>query len=92
MEVKTIPKINFQELTILPTKEVVKTNSSAVSIIVQTPHKGEVVINYQEKDIPMFGADRVNDREGSNIIADLLRLQSEAEHYLLEKWVKSKTQ
>lgn len=46
---KTIQKINLQDITKLPVKEVCKTDGVGELITIDTPHKGKIYIDYKEE-------------------------------------------
>ena len=75
--------------TNLPVSEVAKAGYSASSLIVQTPHKGEVIIEIKKIHHPMFGGDTETEKTTQEIISELLLLQREARDYLFENWINT---
>ncbi len=84
-------KVSFQNFTLLPVKEVVKSGSIGNAITVKTPHKGEVIIDYQTEERVGFIFTRIEKREKSvtDIAMRLQDLEQEAKIYLLKKWLKN---
>lgn len=74
--------------TRLPVSEVVKAGYSYSSLIVQTPHKGEVVIELKDIHRPMFGGDTETEKSLQTLIIELHTLEREAVDYLLTEWLK----
>lgn len=84
---KTIATTSFQEFTSLPVKEVVRADSVAKAISVETP-MGVQVINYQETAHSMFGANRTIEVEADKIIRKLSALERESKELLLNNWLE----
>lgn len=78
-------KINFQSITKLPLRELVKMNGIGSAILIQTPNKGEVAIDTQK--VGGFFSRKVTERTVSEIGAEIQDLEREAKNYLLDKWI-----
>lgn len=74
--------------TKLPVSEIVKAGYSASSLLIKTPHKGEVVIEIKERVGSLFGGTRELEKHTLSLIGELVTLENEACDYLLEKWLK----
>ena len=83
----TIQKTDFQSFTRLPLKEIIKGGSEGTAVVVQTPHRGEVIIEYKRISRPLLGADNSVDVEAKAIIRDLMNLEDESLTYLLNEWM-----
>lgn len=82
---------NLCDFTKLPVHEVAKDSSSNICLIVDTPHKGEVVIEYKkEVSGGLFAGPRIEDKLASEIIARLYNLEKESKEFLLDEWVLQK--
>ena len=74
-------KINFQNLTKLPVRELLRADSSGGSLFVKTPHKGEVAI-----DLRYDGMFSVHDKLTNDVVGELQKLEYDAKEFLLAKW------
>lgn len=87
----TMQRLGFNQITKLPISEVVKPDSIGVTLIVETPHKGEVLIDYKTPETVGFIFTHTENREtrGEEIIKKLYTLEAEAKEFLLDKWLSS---
>lgn len=80
-------KINLQEMTDLPLKEIVVITSSNNKILVQTPHKGEVELKLTDIHYPfLFGSVTQTERDLGEIIGQIRILENESYKFLIKKW------
>lgn len=80
---EAIQKINFQNFTKLPIKELVKTDKEHNEIVVETPHKGQVII-------PMIeGWLFKTEKDAEDIVYQLKTLEYEAMKFLLDNWIST---
>ena len=84
---EAINKISFQEFTRLQTREVVKADSMATAILVKTPHRGEVGVEYKEISRPMFGADNSVEKQTIEVIRELVKLEDDSTEHLFKEWL-----
>lgn len=73
----------------LPVSEIVKAGYSATSLLVQTPHKGDVIMEIKDIHHPFFGGDTETEKTTLKLIAELQGLENEAMNYLLDKWIET---
>ena len=78
-------RVHIGDLTELPARIVEKQESIGCAIIVQTPHKGEVVIDYDRK----HWIQGVTAQLPSDIVDQLRVLERETYRHLFDAWKKS---
>lgn len=76
-----LPKINLQDFTKLPLKELIKAENMGTEITVNTPHKGTVLIPTKEGWLFKTEVD------GKDIVSQILILEREAKEFLLDQWL-----
>ncbi len=76
--------MHIAELTSLPAVVIEKQESIGAAIKVLTPHRGEVIIDYDE----LHWIQGTRARFPSEIAAQLRALEREAKEYLFEQWCK----
>lgn len=82
----TVSKFDLQQITRLPLVEIVNPNASGNILIVRTPHKGSVNIEYKEET--GFFTRSLKDKLFGKVIQEIRELEIEAKDYLLERWLK----
>ena len=76
-------KLEYTDFTWLPLKELVKTGSTEVDLVVITPHKGAVVITTKQHG---FFVDK--DTSSTKILSEIKTLQAEATRFLVNEWLE----
>lgn len=84
---QTMKQISLKEVTRLPIVELVKTDGVGKCVIVKTPHKGNVHIDYQE-EVGFFTRQN-KEKLFTNIVARILTLEEESKAYLLQEWINT---
>lgn len=75
--------INLSEFTRMPAVEIARGDSVGRALHIQTPHKGEVVLDYHEQ-----GIFREKNKDMELLVSKIRNLEWEAKEYLLSKWLK----
>ena len=78
-------RINLQGATKLPLVEVQKTDGIGELIIVETPHKGQVKIDYKEETGWITKTNK--DKIFGEVLGEIQKLEYEAKEYLLQEWL-----
>lgn len=88
MQAQIKPHISYEKITKLPVDEIVKADRVGGGIIVSTPHKGNIFIDF--KEVTGFFTRRVIERPFGDILAEIQKLDDEAKEFLLDKWLEKK--
>lgn len=82
--------MDFQNFTQLRVSTIEHAGSIGFDVIVETPHRGRVVIDSQRLHHPfLFGSTTQTGKGGNEIISEIVRLEEEAKDFLLKKWLGS---
>lgn len=79
--------LGYKDVTKLPVKVFERVNNSKRTIVVLTPHKGEVLIEEDELSRTMFGANARIDRDTEDVLRQIGRLEREAREFLFNEWL-----
>jgi len=75
----TVPTLLFQEIIRLPYKIIERENSAGKMLIIETPHKGAVTIDFQETHYPfLFGSVKTIDKTTTQLFRELRKLEEQA--------------
>lgn len=82
--------MDIQKLTKLPISVIEIAGKTTQSIIVITPHKGNVAIELKDTHYPfLFGSVTQTDKSIEEIIGKIRDLEIESFHFFIDKWLKS---
>ena len=80
-------QIDLQQYTKLPLKIISVANISIPSVIITTPHSGEITLELKEsKGGGLFGGNSEHSKSLLKIVGQLQEIENAAKDYLLEHW------
>jgi len=80
--------MTLQDFTKLPLEQIVKVDGVGSDVVLQTPHKGKVIIPLKEVWHPfIFGSTTQTERPALNVVRQIKSVENEAYEFLMDEWL-----